>query len=126
MTVHALGGFAGNGETDARAFVMGTVEPLEDAKDFVVIPVLDADAVVLDKNRQGGGVDLLGPDLHARGRVRPGEFQGVAEQVGENLFEEGAVGGDVAEVGGGIDMGAGILDELFRSGPRPMSRLRRR
>ncbi len=79
-------------QTDAGALeLLGAVEPLEDAKQLVRVLHLESRTVVPDKVRQlarAGGTADLDRRLGARAR----ELPGVADEVRQDLPDEGAVG----------------------------------
>ena len=79
-------------QTDAGALeLLGAVEPLEDAKQLVGVFHLESRTVVPDEVRQlarAGGTADLDRRLGARAR----ELPGVADEVRQDLPDEGAVG----------------------------------
>src|ERR1041384_1799454 len=91
MAAHALDCFAGNGKADASAVVSGVgINALKEAKDAVLIPGGDADAVVLDPDADVA-VKGFCENFDNGGNARSGELHGVAQEVGKALGEPGLV-----------------------------------
>ena len=85
------------GQADAGAFeVAGVVEALEDAEELGGVLGIEAGSVVADEEGEklgagGGGFDA---DLNGGGRAAAGELDGVGQEIGDDLAEEGAVAED--------------------------------
>ena len=105
-----------DGEADARAGNVGVpVKPLEHPKYPFGIPLIESDSVVPD--RECPLVALApGAQLDARARFRP-EFQGVADDVLEELPQLRGVSHDPREIGVD-DLGLAFADRHFEIGQR--------
>src|SRR4029077_19004905 len=77
--VHALGGFADEGEADAGAFV-ALVELLEHAENALLIFGGDADPVIFEPEADEAAVRFR-RDAHVRDFPRLNEFDGVGQEV---------------------------------------------
>src|SRR5258708_2657868 len=84
--------------------VIGSARLEEGAADPRQILLADADAVVLDRDRDHGAFGG-GPDLDAAAAV--GEFDRVRQQVYKDLLESALVGADFGRLGGHADDGVG-------------------
>src|SRR6185295_5900619 len=85
------------GQADAGAFkIAGAMQPLEDAEKFVGVLHVEAGSVVPDKEDPVLVGGLLGraSDLDAGLFPLAGVFDGVADEIGEDLAQEVAVGLD--------------------------------
>jgi len=109
--------FADDGEAHAGAFVFVTgVETLEDVKNAVQIFFVEADAIVADGDFQefAAGVfdDFAGGDFDDRGLVGAAEFEGVADEVLQQLAHLEAVGLQDGQVGD-FDAALNLFDAAF-------------
>lgn len=109
---HAFNTFAHDGEADTGAVVASTVEPFEDAENALFILRGNADAVVFDPNA-GGTVLDFGADADVRNFAFFDEFEGVAEEIGTDLSEDGFLGEDGWERFFDDHFPSGVLDDAF-------------
>ena len=111
-----------DGKANARALVGGAgVKTLKDDEDAVEVLGLDADAVVLHRDRPAAFV-LLRIDAHDQ-RLRAAELQRVADQVLEQLHHRGAIARQHRQRRRPLDRCARIGDRLAEVGQGQVQRL---
>src|SRR5262245_54321849 len=109
---HAFGPFAHEGEADAGAGVgIVAVQTLEQFENFILMLRGDADAVVLDAKLDAAGL-LLRPDAHIGFFGRVDEFEGIGDEVGNDLAQGGAVSEDGVEWLDDADVGLAFVGFL--------------
>lgn len=90
-----------DGEPHARALeVLGPVQPLEHAEQLAGILRIETDAVVADEEDAFSRL-VAGADLDLGLVPLAGIFEGVVDQVGEGLLEQGRVAPDLRQLAHG-------------------------
>jgi hypothetical protein len=78
--------FSAEGEADAAARVLVAIEPVEGHENFFGKLLLDADPIVLDRERPVPGGILRGGDVDGW-RLVAAVFDGIADEVLKYLYE---------------------------------------
>ena len=90
---------AHGGQPDAGTFeFIRAVQTLKHTEQSSGIGHVEANPVVADKNHRFGGPAGQRPDLDSRLLQRPGELQGVGDQVGQNDPQHGHISSNRGQV----------------------------